>query len=464
MFLTGDVSVLLIILSVLAGYILGIFSGLVPGIHTNNFALVLVALSPMMGEYGIQPLYIAVIILSNSIAHTFHDIIPAVFLGAPDSDMALAVLPGHRLLLDGFGAEAIRLSALGSAGSVVFSMLIVLPLAAIFSIAYPVLQEHIAWILIFIVFLMVTTEKGEYIIGQGSLTHYRYKVYALILFLLSGMLGLFAFNMEELVKPVINLGEPSILLPLLSGLFGASQLVVSLLTHSTIPLQGFTKMTLSGKRIARGIITGSVAGSIVAWLPGISSAIAAVLARLFIKNDFNSKGGDIVSVDGADGADVVDGVDAGSKEFIVSVSGVNTSNAIFGLVALSVIGKTRSGAMVAINEVLGVSYGVTAGVITLDTPMLVFFFSVILLTAFLSYFSTIIIGNNVHRVLSLINYSKLCIVVLTGLALMVVAFTGLFGLLIFVIATPIGMLAPFLKVRKSNAMGVILLPVIVYFL
>ncbi|MGP8337672.1 MAG: tripartite tricarboxylate transporter permease, partial [Methanosarcinaceae archaeon] len=128
LFLTGDVSVLLIILSVLAGYILGIFSGLVPGIHTNNFALVLVALSPMMGEYGIQPLYIAVIILSNSIAHTFHDIIPAVFLGAPDSDMALAVLPGHRLLLDGFGAEAIRLSAIGSAGSVVFSMLIVLPL------------------------------------------------------------------------------------------------------------------------------------------------------------------------------------------------------------------------------------------------------------------------------------------------------------------------------------------------
>ncbi len=457
MFLTGDISISTIILSVLAGYFLGVFSGLVPGIHTNNFALLLVALSPMMSEYGIQPFYIAIIILSNSIAHTFHDVIPAVFLGAPDSDMALAVLPGHRLLLDGFGAEAIRLSALGSAGSVVFSMVIVLPLAAIFSVAYPFLQEHIAWILIFIVFLMVATEKGEYIIGQGSLVHYKYKAYAIVLFLLSGVLGLFAFEMEGLMNPVINFGAPSILLPLLSGLFGASQLVISLLTHSTIPPQTFAKMTLPGKRIVRGIITGSAAGSIVAWLPGISSAIAAVLARLVIRKDFDREGEDDGDVD-------PDGVDAGSKEFIVSVSGVNTSNAIFGLVALSVIGKTRSGAMVAINDVLGAASGVTASVITLDTSMLLLFFGVILLTAFLSYFSTIMIGNNVHRVLSRIDYSKLCVGVIIGLALMVVAFTGFFGLLIFIIATPIGMLAPFFKVRKSNAMGVILLPVILYFI
>ncbi|MCL7411625.1 MAG: tripartite tricarboxylate transporter permease [Methanosarcinaceae archaeon] len=445
----------------MVGYLFGVFSGLVPGIHTNNFALLLVALSPMMSDYGIQPFYIAVIILSNSIAHTFHDIIPAIFLGAPDSDMALAVLPGHRLLLDGFGAEAIRLSALGSAGSVVFSMIIVLPLAATFSIVYPVLQDHIAWVLIFIVFLMVATEKGEYIIGQGSLAHYKYKGYAIMLFLISGALGLFAFEMEGLMDPVINFGAPSILLPLLSGLFGSSQLVISLLTHSTIPPQTFAKMTLSGKRIVRGIITGSVAGSIVAWLPGISSAIAAVLARLFVRKDFDSEG---EGEEGDEGKVDADGVDAGSKEFIVSVSGVNTSNAIFGLVALSVIGKTRSGAMVAINDVLGTANGVIGGVITLDTSTLLLFFGVILLTAFLSYFSTIMIGNNVHRVISRIDYSKLCVGVIIGLALMVVAFTGFFGLLIFIIATPIGMLAPFFKVRKSNAMGVILLPVILYFI
>jgi len=43
---------------------------------------------------GFAPFYIAVIILSNSIAHTFLDIIPSIFLGAPEADTALAGAPG----------------------------------------------------------------------------------------------------------------------------------------------------------------------------------------------------------------------------------------------------------------------------------------------------------------------------------------------------------------------------------
>ncbi len=127
-----DISLLLLLFSVIGGYLLGIISGLLPGIHNNNFALLLVAIAPSLAEKGIAPFYIAVIIISNSVAQTFHDIIPSVFLGAPDGDTALAVLPGHRLLLDGAGAEAVRLSALGSAGSVVASLLFVLPLLSFF--------------------------------------------------------------------------------------------------------------------------------------------------------------------------------------------------------------------------------------------------------------------------------------------------------------------------------------------
>ena len=101
-------------------------------------------------------------------AQTFHDIIPSVFLGAPDGDTALAVLPGHRLLLDGAGAEAVRLSALGSAGSVVASLLFVLPFSLFFGTIYPYLEEHMAWILISIVILMLASEKGEDSKEKGS--------------------------------------------------------------------------------------------------------------------------------------------------------------------------------------------------------------------------------------------------------------------------------------------------------
>jgi putative membrane protein len=138
------------------------------------------------------------------------------------------------------------------------------------------------------------------------------------------------------------------------------------------------------------------------------------------------------------------------------MSGVNASNSIFGLVAFVVIGRTRSGAMVAVKEIMGTD--------SLDLSILLLFFAAVVLTALFSYFSTIWIGNNAHLLLKKVDYTKLCAGVLIGLAVMVVLFTGLFGLFIFVISTPIGMLASFMNVRKSHAMWVILLPVILYFL
>ncbi|NYT19824.1 MAG: hypothetical protein GKC08_06005 [Methanosarcinales archaeon] len=478
----------MLLLSVLIGYALGIFSGLVPGIHTNNFALMLVALSPMLMDSGIPPIYIAIAILANSLSHTFHDIIPAVYLGAPNDDMALAVLPGHRLLLEGFGSEAIRLSALGSAGSVVFSLIIAVPLAFAFSKLYPVLQNYLGLLLLLISISLILSEKGEYIINQGSLVKYKYKAYALTLFILTGILGLFAFRMEASMNPLIDFGSPSILLPLLSGLFGASQLLISLFSGSHIPPQRYSKIELPAKRIIRGVITGSAAGSIVAWLPGISSSIAAVLARLFIKSDFDrkqtskkreNKKEEESESEGEEGKKDYefkcendnenekyyryeddefyrDETMESSKEFIVSVSGVNTANAIFGLFALTVIGKTRSGAMVAVDGLLEVT--------RLTGQDIILFLLVIAITALLSYISTIAIGNNIHRMLAKLDYSMICITVLLGLALMSLLFTGFFGLLIFVIAIPLGMSASFMKIRKSHAMGVILLPVILYFL
>lgn len=445
----GDISPVLFIASIVAGYLLGVISGLIPGIHTNNFALILLAMSPLLSDKGVPVFYVAVIVLSNSLSHTFHDIIPAIFLGAPNDDTALAVLPGHTLLLEGRGAEAVRLSALGSAGSVALALFIALPLSMIFVTAYPMIQTYLAWILIVIVLLMIMTERGEHVRGQGSLSHWKSRFFALLVFLMSGLLGVFAFRTEYLMRPIVSFGEPSILLPLLSGLFGSSQLIISLMSDPVIPVQLRSRLELERKRIFRGILVGGVSGSLVAWLPGVSSSIATVFARLFVRQDF-SKGENRYSRYSEE--DMI----ASAKEFIVSVSGVNTCNAIFGLVTLAAIGKTRNGAMVVVNDLLdGVS---------LDASTIVLFLCVIALTAIMSYFSTIYLGDRVHLWLLSVDYPVLCYSVIAVLALLVLLFTGLFGLVVFIISTSIGMLAPFLKVRKSHAMGVILLPVILYFL
>ncbi len=303
-----ELSLTLLIISIFLGFLLGIISGMMPGIHVNNFALILVALSPVFLEMGFTPFYIAVIILSNSIAQTFIDIIPSIFLGAPEADTALAVLPGHALLMEGRGSEAVRLSAIGSAGSVVVSLLMALPMAFFFMNIYTTIDAYIGWILVLIVVIMIATEKGEVIEGQGSLVHLKFKMYAVFLFVISGMLGLFAFDNEAMMQPLIEFGEPSILLPLLSGLFGASMLVLSLMTRSEVPAQQKAcRFVLPRKRIVRGILTGSAAGSFVAWLPGVSSAVGTIIARLLVREEKDEDS---------------------SKEFLVSINGANTANAI----------------------------------------------------------------------------------------------------------------------------------------
>lgn len=441
-----NISILLLLLSILAGCLMGVVSGLIPGLHSNNFALLLVSVSPLLIESGIPATYIIFMILANCITHTFHDIIPAIYLGVPNSDMALAVLPGHQLLLDGRGPEAIRLSALGSAGSVIISMILLLPFGFLLYTIYPLIQEYIGWMLLFIAVLMIVTERGEYVPGQGSLARYRYRFYALLIFVMSGLLGIFAFGKENMANSLFGSDSPSVLLPLLSGLFGASQLIVSLTTSSVIPPQRTSLITLPAKRIIKAIASGSIAGSFVAWLPGVSSSVATLLAEQVSRIHGKQNSGNTVSEDPLDEA----------REFIVSVSGVNTANAVFGLFVFFFIGRARNGAIVAISSFLEPS--------AIDIPIILILLCVVILASIFSYYSTIKIGNTIHLFMEKIDYRKLSIAVLAGLVLMVTIFTGIFGIIIFLMATSIGLLPSFMHVRKSNAMGVILLPVILYFL
>jgi len=413
--------------SAFVGCALGIITGLIPGLHVNNVAILLVALSPALLQHGISPVCIAIIIIANAVAHTFLDFIPSIFLGAPEAETALAVMPGHRMLLEGRGIEAIRLSALGSAGSVIVALGLVIPLSILFEHIYSILNQYMGWILLLIILVMVGTESGERI--DPWETKLKYKGYAALVFLLSGTLGILSFTRASLMHPVIALGEPSILFPLLSGLFGASMLVISLITKSTIPKQAKTRFKLSKRKVARGIFTGSFAGSLVAWLPGISPAVATVVTRLAVREE---------------------GEDS-SREFIVAVSGVNTANAIFGLIALYTIQRPRSGAMVAVKSIMDPNVW--------DISLI----AVIVGVSILSYFATIFIGDHASGILFRTSYSKLSAAVLLCIGIMVALFTGLFGVVVFTTATIIGMLPPYLKVRKTHAMGVLLLPLILYF-
>ena len=417
---------LTILACIALGFFLGIISGLTPGLHLNNFAAMLLAVSPQLLNWGLTPFEMSSIILSASISQTFFDAIPAVFLGAPDSETALTVLPGQRLMLEGRGIEAVRLSALGSAGSVLFALLLIVPLSWAVANYYDYLTKYVGVLLLAIAIMMIRSEMGPQIEGQGAWVHYKYKALAGLLFVTSGLLGVFAFEREGLATSPLGL-EPQVLLPLLSGIFGASSLLISLSARTEIALQRESEIHLSAAALAKAVFSGSLGGSVVAWIPGVSPSVAAITARL--------------------------GSAPSPEEFLISIAGVNTANALFSLVALYVIDRPRSGAAAAIQELMD-----------LDQNDLMQMVIIVIMVAAASYLACIAAARLAGRAITRLNYRLLCLVVLVFLVAMSYAFTGLFGLFIFFLSTVVGLIAPVAGIHRTHAMGVLMLPLIVRYI
>ena len=84
------------------GALLGCVTGLIPSLHVNTLAVLLLGAAPILalaltaaGFRSLPTLFqVSALILAISVAHTFINIVPATFLGAPDETTALSVLPG----------------------------------------------------------------------------------------------------------------------------------------------------------------------------------------------------------------------------------------------------------------------------------------------------------------------------------------------------------------------------------
>jgi len=114
------------------GVMLGSLTGLIPGFHVNNVALILLALSPAFLDLGIPLSAVAAIIVATGTVHTFLNYIPSALIGAPDGDTALSLLPGHRMLLSGNAARGVAWSARGSQ----LGLFLSLPLIVLARIAF----------------------------------------------------------------------------------------------------------------------------------------------------------------------------------------------------------------------------------------------------------------------------------------------------------------------------------------
>src|SRR5512136_3032620 len=165
-----------ILLGTCIGVVLGTISGIIPGVHANTLAGVLLSFQAVLLSF-FGPVALAGAMFAALITHTFVDAIPSTFLGIPDADTALAVLPAHALCLEGNGEEAVRIGALGAAMAVVLS----LPLVIAFFLLLPPLQPFLdLWIGV-----LILAVSGYLIVSAES------PALAFSVFAVSGVLGLF---------------------------------------------------------------------------------------------------------------------------------------------------------------------------------------------------------------------------------------------------------------------------------
>jgi putative membrane protein len=397
-------SMLDIIAGTLLGVCVGMISGLIPGVHANTMAGILLGIQAVLISI-LGPVALASALMAALITHTFLDIIPSTFLGVPDADTALTVLPAHALCLEGHAQEAVRISALGSAAAVMLGI----PLALLFYILLPTFQEWIDW---WIGILLITI-MGILIIYAES------PFWSLVLFLSSGVLGLFTFRYSYLSWN--SLGGSELLMPLLTGLFGIAVLLRA--SHGQMPPQRFEGMRLSVGSMIRGATLGTLAGALVGWLPGLSTATANGLLATLIRYRQDRRG------------------------YILATSAANTANAITGLAALYAISRMRNGVMVALA--------------TLELPPFSALLAAVSIAALLAYLLTVFFSRSALR-FNGFPVRHLNLAVILFIVILSLVITGPFGILVLILATALGLVPSLLNIPRVTCMGAVILPVLFF--
>ncbi len=397
-----------LILALFLGCGAGVITGLIPGIHTNTVAILIIGSLPILTKY-FSFLNLGVFLISMVIMHSFVDFIPSIFLGAPEAETALGVLPGHKMLLAGEGYKALKLTTIGGLSAFLVGIAL-LPLFFLFlKKGYILMSAVIAPIILIASAYFIIIEKT-----------FKKKVWALLVFLLSGMLGLLVLN---------NLAVREPLFPLLSGLFGTSTLIISMLGTSKITKQNLdTKINFSKFRILLNSIKAAFSSAIMSVLPALGAAQATVLAQSLTKGKTG-------------------------EDFLMIVGGINTVSSMFVLTTLYLISRARTGVIAAMQQFL-----------TLDFYSYLVLFAACIAAVGISVFLTLNLGKFLANKISKVNYRKLSIVIIVFISVLVAIFSGLFGLLVLSIATTIGLLAPKAGIKRIHAMGVLVLPVVFYFI
>ncbi|MDY6768691.1 MAG: tripartite tricarboxylate transporter permease [Candidatus Nanohaloarchaea archaeon] len=384
----------------MAGIGCGVVTGLLPGLHPNS---VIFLLLPIYFRSPIGPRLFVAFAAGMATVHTFVSFIPSIFVGAPEGDTALSTLPGHRFLHAGRGREAVELTVVGG---LLATVLAVLALPLLFITIPPIysgVASHMHLLLLgVLVYLTLDAERPPA---------------AVVVILLAGVLGVFSLN-----SPLAN--TQYVLFPLFAGVFGLAIILESLAAGVGTPRQG-RSLPVRLHQAARSSGIGFLAGILAGFLPGIGSSQSILLLQRAARPD--------------------------TEEFLAALGGVTTTDLFISLAALYLIGNPRSGAAVAMQQVLP----------SIRLPVILQVLGMSLVGVGSGALITLRVTNVVVTGLRRVNYRYLLAGTGVFIAAGSVVLNGWFGLLVLTTAASLGVLTARLGVRRSTCMAVLIVPTII---
>ncbi len=388
------------VLHILAGLLLGIISGLTPGLHLNTIAAIASELAPK------NQLDVILLIVAMNTMHIYTDFVPNILLGAPSETNYLSALPGHKLFLRGKGLLAIWHAVIGA----LLGTLLCIPMIPLFFLFAEQTKgfwwKTIPWVL-----------GGTLLLLWIEHPTWKTKAWAIGVMSLSSALGQMALS---------NISNA--LFPLVTGFFGIPALLFSITQkQEPIPQEIPAKPLLLQRNLFPSFL-GALAGSVVSFFPAIGPSQASVIVASLTRK-------------------------LSATEYLTLLGSLSASATIFSFVALFAIQKARTGSAVAIQELA-----------TLDPQGFLLILTVILICSGISAMATIFLSIQTSRRISNVNPRTTSLCVLGFLAILITALNGATGLFLALCASAIGILCILAKVRRSSCMAFLIVPTIGYYI
>lgn len=379
------------------GVALGFAAGFIPGFSSENLSLFIITYGLISSNY-----HLAVTVVAIEISASFFEFLSPMIFRIGNEATALAVDSVSSRLTEESLKRGMNLVVSGGLVGILVSLPLLFFAEKIYPVVYSSLKPLAGWILLFLCIYMIWVERG-----------WKKKIFAAIIFCLSGLLGMITKN-----SGIVS--SEYLLLPVFIGLYGFSSLI-SKKYENTDSTQDITWM-----RKTRVAVIAFITSAFASFIPGMKRSQTSTLA-LQVGGIFKH------------------------EEVLFVLPLISLAFMTLSLLVLGSTGTIRSNLAYDIQEVMGETY----------FSQTVLFVGSIAVSACISACILIFLAKPLGRLFSRIDGKHLKTFGFCISLLLILNFTGIYGVMIAFTATCIGTLSSHFGTRSTHLMGVLLLPTIV---